>query len=93
MPYKPKPYDIAGFDIYGERQPDGSIKIGAPPIPDTVETDQRTHLPDFPESIEVCGAVYTLEYVKPNELSDELRARLSPERLAHNEKICWGIYV
>lgn len=92
MAYQPKPYDIAGFDIYGERQPDGSIKIGPPPA-QPESRDERTHLPDFPDSIEVCGAVYTLEYVKPNEISDKMRARLSPERLAHQETICWGIYV
>lgn len=89
--YVPEPWEIAGFDLFGERQDDGSIKLGSrsqvPGFPDT-----RTHLPAFPEAVAVVGVDYTLEFVKENEWEGRAeveKANPDDPRL----RICWGIYV
>lgn len=84
-PFKPKPYQIAGFELFGRWLEDGRIQIGDSSYIDIVD--------EFPPEVEVCGVVYTLEYVKPNEISDMARGRLSPERIAEAERIQWGVYV
>jgi len=79
--YIPKKYEIAGFELYGERQDDGSIKLGA--------SSETTHLPAFPEQVEVCGVVYTLECVTENEWDGRDSCSPDDPRL----RICWGVYV
>jgi hypothetical protein len=84
--YRPDAYEIAGFDLCGERQSDGSIKIGffRPGLP-----DDRTHLPAFPEQVQVEGVTYELEFVKENEWEGRAHADPDDDRL----KLCWGVYV
>ena len=84
--YHPKAFEIAGFDLFGERQSDGSIKLGAKP---RLGPDDRTHLSAFPEKVRVQGATYELEFVKEN--LDGQGNRLPPDHPGHN--ICWGVYV
>lgn len=91
-PYVPKEWEIAGFDLFGERQDDGSIKLGHhnPNLPGL--PDKRTHVPAFPKEVEAFGAVYTLEFVKENEW--EGRAEVEKNNPADPRlRICWGIYV
>ncbi len=80
-PYEPKPYEIAGVDLIGYRQPDGKIQLGSSP-------KNGTLLDDFPKSILVQGVVYTLEFIKKNDGE--------PGHLPANhpgKNIEWGIYV
>lgn len=89
MTYQPKPFEVAGVDLIGERQSDGSIKLGSA---SRFGPDTRTSVPAFPEEIEVCGATYTLEYVKENDWA----GRKALEQSDPNDprlRICWGIYV
>ena len=86
MAYAPRKYEIAGFDLLGERQDDGSIKLGSKP---RFSPDDRTHLPAFPEEVEVGGIVYKLEFVKENQ--GEWRKTAPPDH--PGLRICWGVYV
>ena len=54
--YVAKKGDLAGFDLIGRRQDDGSIRLGA--------RGEGEALPDWPEEVELLGNVYTLEEVK-----------------------------
>ena len=56
--YKPGPYEIAGFDLYAERQDDGTLLIGFGEV--------KPRLTDFPAEVELLGATYTLEDVRKN---------------------------
>jgi hypothetical protein len=58
MAFEPEPYEIAGFEIFARKQSDGKFMLG--PGRDGRIVDA------FPESLYVCGAVYTLEYIKWN---------------------------
>ena len=74
-PYKPKPHEIAGFELMGYRLDDGKIRLGDDEQGDIVET--------FPERVEVCDVVYTLEYVKQHtDPSGKILSNLE-----------WGVYV
>ncbi len=75
-PYIPKPFEIAGFELFGKRLPNGKVEIGTGSVGNTV-------MDDFPEKVEVCGAVYTLEEVKKN----------TDENGNIRDNIEWGIYV
>jgi hypothetical protein len=55
-PYKPQKYDLAGFDLVGYRQPDGSIRLGSKVI-----------VSEFPPEVELIGVVYTLEEIVVND--------------------------
>jgi len=77
--YAPKQYDVAGVDLIGHRQEDGSIKLGP--------GGGGAHLPDFPKSVRVVGVVYNLERITKNrELSN-----LSKDHDGYN--IEWGEYM
>lgn len=52
--YQPNPGEIAGFDLFGRRQEDGTVKIGS-----------NTY-PDFPQECRCEGMTYTLELIKKN---------------------------
>lgn len=69
LAYEPKPYEIAGFDLFARLQDDGIY-----------ETLAGTKFKEFPPEVRVCGAVYTLEYVKNDENEGDPSIR-------------WGIYV
>lgn len=84
MAYRPKPFEIAGVDLFGRRQSDGSVIIG-----DARNLGDGTPMPDFPQEIEVCGAVYTLEFIKKNK--DEAPDVVVPGHPGYG--IEWGIYV
>lgn len=86
MAYQPKPMEIAGVDIVGERQSDGTLKLGTA---STVLPDTRDAVDAFPEEVEVCGATYTLETVRKNK--DDFPAVVVPGHPGYN--IEWGIYV
>lgn len=86
MTYKPRKFEIAGVDILGERQDDGSIKLGAEP---SIGPDTRTHLPAFPEKIDVEGVTYTLEDVREND--GKWRETAPPDH--PGLRLCWGVYV
>jgi len=89
--YAPKPWEIAGFELYGERQDNGSIKLGTHD-PASQLPDQRTQVPAFPEKVEVVGVVYTLEFVKENNWGG--RKRVEKNDPANPLlRICWGVYV
>lgn len=75
--YEPKPWEVAGFEIIGYRQEDGSIRLG---------NDGGTHLPDFPKEVKAFGIVYCLEDVRKNK--DE--CDLTPEHEGY--RIEWGVY-
>lgn len=85
MAYQPEQYEIAGFELYGERQDDGTILLGFGP--------DKKKVDDFPEEVELTGSVYTLEFVRDNKLSDELRERYGDAKANEAERICWGVYV
>lgn len=78
-PYKAKKYDLAGFDLFGRRQSDGTIMLGIGSNP--------TPMDDFPKEVEVLGVVYTLEYIKKN---DDPLGKLANDHPGKN--IEWGIY-
>jgi hypothetical protein len=75
--YSPKPWEVAGFELIGYRQEDGSIRLG---------NEKGTHLPDFPKEVEAFGVVYCLEEVRKNK--DEYN--LSPDHEGY--RIEWGVY-
>ena len=76
-PYEPKPGEIAGFEIIGYRQPDGTVKI---------PNEDAEAVLDFPEEVRVCGATYTLEGVNKNDEDGTM-----PDD--HGGKyIEWGLY-
>jgi hypothetical protein len=79
MAYEPKKGEVAGFDLVGHRQADGSIILGTPPTSESI--------PEFPEEVKAFGAVYTLEYIKKNDPDDKLPNEHS------GKTIEWGIYV
>lgn len=81
--YEPKPFEIAGVDLFGRRQPDGTVLVGPSP-----SGTGGTRLPDFPEKIRVCGAVYTLEFVRKN---NQDGPAADPGHPGHD--IEWGVYV
>ena len=74
MAYQPKPGEVAGFDLFARLQDDGSLI-----------TTAGTVFTEFPPEVEVCGTVYTLEYVKVNEVP--------PGHPTGDPTIRWGIYV
>ncbi len=55
MAYTLKRSELAGFDVIGYRQADGTIKLGS---------QNGTQLDDFPDEIELNGNVFALEEVK-----------------------------
>jgi len=61
-PYYPKQYDLAGFDIAGELQDDGTICLS---VGDTVEA--------FPPEVKLLGVVYTLENTLLNREANDLQ--------------------
>ncbi len=86
--YVPKKFEISGVSLYGERQDDGTIKIGTAP---TIGDDHRTHVREFPETILVEGVVYTLENVAQNEWPGRTQLQAEdPSNIAL--RICWGEY-
>lgn len=84
--HQPKPGEIAGVDLVGERQPDGKVKLGTA---SRILPDDREAVPDFPQEIEVAGAVYTLEFIRKNK--DEAPNVVVPGHPGYN--IEWGVYV
>lgn len=54
--YKPKKWEVAGFDLVGRRLPDGRIRLGT--------GEGGTVLDDFPETAEFDGLFYALEEIK-----------------------------
>lgn len=85
MTYQPEQYEVSGFELYGERQDDGTILLGFGP--------NRKPMDDFPKTVELTGSVYILEFVRPNKVSEETRQRVGTERADKAERICWGVYV
>lgn len=82
--YRPQRGEIAGVDLVGYRLELGSIQLGA-------DRGRGPILPDFPDEVEVCGAVYTLEEKKRQERPDgmsEAKWKDHPGRTLE-----WGIYV
>lgn len=74
--YQPKRGEIAGFELIGYRLPGEKIRLESGDIMD-----------EFPDEVEVCGATYTLEFVKSNDPDGKL-----PDD--HPGKyIVWGVYV
>jgi hypothetical protein len=71
--------DLAGFDLCGTRQPDGSIKL-----------DGGAVYEDWPKEVELPGInrTYTLEHVKKNLKNRKPLPDDHPGRY-----IEWGIYV
>lgn len=88
MPYMARSQDIAGFDLYGERNDDGTITLG--------HTEPKIVVPAFPDEVELLDAVYTLEFVRENGITDD--GQIEPWRQSASPddprlRICWGIYV
>ncbi len=78
MVYKAKQYDIASFELIGYRREDGKLQIG----------DDETNIQScFPEKVEVCGSIYTLERVDQNIGPTFSKPGTKPRVLE------WGIYV
>lgn len=57
-PYKPKKFEIAGFELCGWKLDNGDVVLGPSCLGD------RTVVPAFPEQVDVLGVVYTLETVE-----------------------------
>lgn len=76
--FKVKTGQIAGFEVIGYRQKDGTIKLG---------NQNGEQLADFPEAIETPYGIFTLELIKKNDKDNSLPP-------GHEGKdIEWGIYV
>lgn len=88
-PFRPKPYQIAEFRLYGKLLEDGRIQIGEGP-PHNEYTDV---LNEFPTEVIVCGVIYTLEEIEHNEITPEWAAGASAETRATADRIRWGVYV
>lgn len=87
MAYRPQKYEIAGIDLFGERQDDGTIKLGPRmQVTGTRTPDNRTQVSDFPDEIEVEGVTYVLEEIRLN----RVECNLSPGHPGYN--IEWGVY-
>lgn len=88
MTYQLRGEDLAGFDLYGERNDDGTITLG--------HTEPKLTLPDFPDEVEVLGNVYTLECIRWNTRYDDGTEKPWSKEAAPDDprrRICWGIYV
>jgi len=79
MTYQVNKDHLAGFDLIGYRQPDGTILLG-------MEGNQHP-MADFPEEAEILGNTYTLEKVRKNDPDDKLKADHP------GKNIEWGLYV
>lgn len=76
--YEPKAGQIAGLELIGYRQQDGTIKLG---------TQSGEHLENFPEEIQTPYGIFTLEFIKKNDEEDVLPP-------THEGKMIeWGVYV
>jgi hypothetical protein len=87
-PYIARPEDIAGFDLYGTRNNDGTITIG--------HSAPEVTLPSFPDEVELLGNVYTLEFVRENGDDGDGRIEKWRKEAASDDprlRICWGVYV
>lgn len=84
MTFHPKPFQIAGFELFGKLLPNGQIEIGFG------DTDI---MENFPDEVEVCGATYALEAIKENKIDGRARRLMTPEAIANAERIRWGVYV
>ena len=80
MAYKPKPFEIAGFELVGWRQADGDLRLG--------DAKRGTLVKDFPKEVHVCGATYTLEEIKRNRDDGPPLAEDHPGFFME-----WGVYV
>lgn len=58
---------LAGFDLCGWKQKDGTIKL-----------DDGQTIKEFPKEVEMCGNIYTLEYV------DEVGDGINPKGMFVN---------
>lgn len=76
-----EPTWLAGFEVFGERQDDGSIILG--------HTEPKKTASEFPAAITVLGVTYTLEFVKENEFPSTINIPADDPR----RRICWGVYV
>jgi hypothetical protein len=59
LPYVPIAGEVAGFDLCGWKQPDGTILLGS-----GNNAVRSTRVKAFPEEVELCGSVWSLESVK-----------------------------
>lgn len=86
LPFKPQPFQIAGFELFGKQLPDGRLQIGS-------GSGRYIDIVDaFPEKVDCCGATYTLERVTKNEVSDKLKESMTPEQIADAASVRWGVY-
>ncbi len=56
-PYYPQQWEVAGFELCGWKQPDGSIVLGPNPV-------TGSKVKEWPKEVHVCGVTYTLEEEK-----------------------------
>lgn len=74
--------ELAGFELFARRQPDGTILLGSGPRP--------TPMADFPEEVTVPGyGTYVLEDVKKN--ADDMKPDYFPPDHP-GWAIEWGVY-
>ena len=81
--FVPKAGEIAGFDMIGWKQTDGTFILG--------DKTYGRRVDEFPQEVHVCDVTYTLEFIKWNtdEQSEEILATWTDEQ----KSICWGVYV
>jgi len=60
--------EMAGFDLGGYRQPNGTVRILGTEINDRI-------IPDWPEEIYLMGCTYTLEDIKEAQYADPENGR------------------
>lgn len=89
MPYEIQGAHIAGFDLYGTKNDDGTFTIG--------HSEPKVTLPEFPAEVELLGVTYGLEYVKWNAYLDDPHGAEQPWAKDAppddpRRRICWGIY-
>lgn len=77
--YEAKKGQIAGFEVIGYRQKDGSVQLGNPENGDI--------LTDFPNEIKTPYGIFQLESIKSNDEEDKL------PNDHPGKNIEWGIYV
>lgn len=86
--YKLRGIDLAGFDIYGERQDDGKILIG--------HSGETLLLDAFPQEVEVLGYTFELEFIRENGKDDSGAVLEWAKNVPADDprlRICWGVYV
>lgn len=81
-PFEPKNGEVAGLELVGYKQADGTIRLG--------DYKRGKILKEFPPCVRVAGAVYTLEEVKWQ--ADSWKPEDMKDWTEQQRTIGWGEY-